>query len=339
MSRVILGGGINQDSKRKFLDDGSEWERIFWHDVSTTATYFSSKDEAKNCNLSNRYSKLSTISSFVHNGNYEFLLYYPKYSTTKYNRWIQKVNPLDITADSSQTASTMGYQPIHINFTTNWLYGMGLTSNTSSTSPLLDCEAGHNNWYGGIGLRTAYNGGFPAPTESGMSNIQKEVELWVRIYRDVKIVNASNVSSKIIYLNTQDDFISFLNDINDGITYEGKTVYLNTDLWWSAANKHQEFFSSGDNTHKFMGVFDGQGHTATLHYKDTEQAYSGLIGYNAGVIRNINVTNMYWDCAGYAGLICGYNEGLIELCRSIRFNKSSILPKSIKSLLWWNSRI
>lgn len=171
--------------KVKILDDGSEWARIFWHDVSSNTTYFTNSSEAKNCNLANRFSRLSYINNYRYNDKYEFMLCYPKYSTTKYNRWIQTANPLTTTANATQTADTMGYRGVHIDFTTNWKYGIGLSS---SSQAFMDCEAGHTNWFGGIGLYSNFQGGFPAPTESGMANVQKEVELWVRLYNSVKII-------------------------------------------------------------------------------------------------------------------------------------------------------
>lgn len=173
--------------KIKLLDDGSEWRRIFWHDVSTTSTWFANSTEAKDCNQSNRFSKLGKLDSYRYNGKYEFMLVYPKYSTTKYNRWIQTANPLTTTANATQTADTMGYRGVHIDFTTNWKYGIGLSS---SSQAFMDCEAGHTNWFGAIGMYSAsgFSGGFPAPTESGMANVQKEVELWVRLYNSIKII-------------------------------------------------------------------------------------------------------------------------------------------------------
>lgn len=306
-----------QGMKLKILEDGSQWARIFWHDISTTATYFASKDEAKNCSETNRFSKLENIADFLYNGKYEFMLCYPRHSTTKYNRWVQTANLLTTTANANQTASTMGYKPIHIDFKSNWGYGIGLSTSVES---FLDCQAGYATWFGAVGqLRAAYTAnnitGFPAPTESGMEQAQKEVELWVRVY--IKARFAKNSESNKIYINTRDEFASFCDSVSNGNTYEGKTVYLNTNVWFSPSDQHVEFFPAGDATHKFLGTFDGRGHTLTLHYIDDDSAscnYMGFIAYNEGVIRNLRVNNMYWNYSNYAGLICGYNAGLIEGC-------------------------
>lgn len=318
MSGIILGGGINTDAKRKFLDDGSEWERIFWHDVSTSATYFSNSTEVKNCTLSNRYSRLDTLNNFFYNGKYEFMLCYPKHSTTKYNRWIQTADPLTVIGNATQTATTMGYKPVHIDFTTNWKYGFGLST---STSTYMDCEAGHTNWFGAIGQYKAYSSnnisGFPAPTETGMNSAQKEVELWVRIHRDVRILKDCN--NQIVYIKNKDDFLNFCSNVNKGNTYEGKKIFLLTDISTSGASEHVDFSPVGNNTHPFKGTFDGQGHTLNITYIDNTgdlYDYVGFIGYNEGIIRNLRVTNMYMRVSKYGGLICAYNSGIVEQCQA-----------------------
>lgn len=309
-----INGTVNtSDMKIKIMGDGSEWARIFWHDVSSTATYFTDEDEVKDCSLSNRYSRLNMVNNFLYNGKYEFMLCYPKHSTTKYNRWIQIANPLTTTGDASQTAITMGYEPVHIDFTTNWKYGFALST---STSTYMDCEAGHGNWFGAIGQYKAYTAsgitGFPAPTENGMDAVQKEVELWVRIYRNVDITPKEKENE--VYIKTESDFWQFCSDVSNGNDYEGKTVFLLTDIWTSGASEHVDFVPAGDENHQFKGVFDGQGHTLNIQYIDLEYNYTGFIGYNMGIIRNLCVSNMYMRAFNYCGLICGYNGGLIENC-------------------------
>ena len=299
--------------KLKILDDGSEWARIFWHDVSSNATYFTNSTEAGNCNLTNRFSRLSYVDNYKHNDKYEFMLCYPKYSTIKYNRWIQTANPLTTNSDATQTVNTMGYKGVHIDFTTNWKYGMGLSS---SSQAFMDCEAGTGYWYGGIGLYSAYNGGFPAPTEDGMSNIQTEVELWVRLYNSVDI--SPSTIDDTIYLRTSSDFYTFCNNVDNGETYKGKTIILLTDVYTSGANEHKDFNPAGDSNHPFEGIFDGNGHTLSILYVDnyTKKDCVGFIGYNKGTIKNLCVSSMYMQSAKYGGLICGRNDGLIENCKT-----------------------
>lgn len=301
--------------KIKLLDDGSEWRRIFWHDVSTTSTWFANSTEAKDCNQSNRFSKLGKLDSYRYNGKYEFMLVYPKYSTTKYNRWIQTANPLTTTANATQTADTMGYRGVHIDFTTNWKYGIGLSS---SSQAFMDCEAGHTNWFGAIGMYSAsgFSGGFPAPTESGMANVQKEVELWVRLYNSVNMTPST--PNNTIYLRTSSDFYTFCSNVSNGKTYKGKTVILLTDVTTSGASEHKDFNPAGDGSHPFEGTFDGNGHTLSIVYIDNnvEKDSIGFIGYNKGIIKNLCVNSMHMNTIKYGGLICGKNDGLIENCNT-----------------------
>ena len=158
--------------------DGAKFLKIFSHDVSKSQIYFSDFMEAQSCLYTPyKFSRLKDMSLFksISDSKYEFLLKYPGISDTLYNRWKQSADPLTTNANSTQTATTMGYEAVEIAWSTHWYYGMGLsTSNTA----LLDCEAGHGNWYGGLGLYSAYQSvGFPAPDGSN----QQRVELYVRV--------------------------------------------------------------------------------------------------------------------------------------------------------------
>ena len=232
--------------KVKMLSDGTKWGRIFWHDVSTSSTWFADATEAKNCNESNRYSKLGSLENFRINNEYEFMLVYPKYSTTKYNRWIQTANPLVTSTEASKTKESMGYSPVQINLPNNWGYGIGLSNHPDVT--FMDCEAGNDNWFGAIGLysASAYSDSYPAPTDgtSGSSDKQKEVELWVRLYNDidVKVKNED-----VIYINSKEDFDLFYSDHANGNSYSGKTIILMTDISTSGDAEHVDFNTAQKN--------------------------------------------------------------------------------------------
>jgi|GEM_PF-7097018 len=71
----------------------------------------------------------------------------------------------------------------------------------------------------------------------------------------------------------------------------------------------------------FSGVFDGNGHTLSgWTYTQSTVGKIGLFGINYGTIRNLNlqgftITNYDPDVSGtlYAGLLCGENQGTVEL--------------------------
>ena len=330
-----INGTVNtSDMKIKIMGDGSEWARIFWHDVSSTATYFTDEDEVKDCSLSNRYSRLNMVNNFLYNGKYEFMLCYPKHSTTKYNRWIQIANPLTTTGDASQTAITMGYKPVHIDFTTNWKYGFALST---STSTYMDCEAGHGNWFGAIGQYKAYSSGgisgFPAPTETGMVLVQKEVELWVRIYRNVDITPKNkyefNINAQKIYVSSLSELKTLRDAINSSPqSFEGRCIELLSDI-----TMDDSYFTPITN---FYGIFDGKFHKIECFVGKLESTASNntgtleLVKNNYGTIKNIILEGeqmiLNSSSSTEIGAFCDINYGLIYNCLN---NRNGIYPTEV----------
>ena len=75
----------------------------------------------------------------------------------------------------------------------------------------------------------------------------------------------------------------------------------------------------GNNTNKYTGTFDGNGHTISGLYKSGSHAdYLGLFGYvgSGGIVRKVSVVNAHLDgqSGSYLGLITSFNEGTIENC-------------------------
>lgn len=101
-------------------------------------------------------------------GVYEFMLTYPKLSTTAYNRWTQTNSP------NASYGQDSGLKKI----TTAWSkYSSAITKSNSSSSALYSMNSA-GNWWAPIGQKTIYNStGIPAADGS----TQLETELWVRI--------------------------------------------------------------------------------------------------------------------------------------------------------------
>lgn len=303
-----------RDMKIKILDDGSQWARIFWHDVSTNAVFFTDSSEARDCNLSNRFSKLAYLSDYIYGDRFEFMLCYPKYSTTKYNRWTQTLNPLNIERDTNsiQTVATMGYKAVHIDFTDHWFYGVGMSSNSNT---YMDCEVGHGDWFGALGVysATAYSGGLPAPTETGMSANQKEVELWVRVNTGIKIVSkdeyAYDIASDKVYVHNATELHNLRNSINSSTDgFANKKIILMNNISSTEAN------FTPINT--FNGEFDGNGFKIVINMSNTTaNSTSGFIKTNGGTIKNLRISgeNTTTNSGSYS-LLCGINNGLIDNC-------------------------
>ena len=72
----------------------------------------------------------------------------------------------------------------------------------------------------------------------------------------------------------------------------------------------------------FTGQFDGQGYTIS-NYVSSNADYVGIIGYNRGTVRNLNVKDFVYDVSSVSnntvniGGIVGYNAGVIEQCAVI----------------------
>lgn len=149
------------DMKTKVLDDGSMWARIFWQDYTLGGNFtheMSSSLKTNYVNQLGKYSRLNKLESFRNQqGAFEFLINYPRISSTQYNRWIQTANPLTTKGGTSNTQEQMGYKSIHLDYTgQRWKYG--LASGVGST--FLSACAGLSTWYFSIGCYS-WNNGFP----------------------------------------------------------------------------------------------------------------------------------------------------------------------------------
>ena len=67
------------------------------------------------------------------------------------------------------------------------------------------------------------------------------------------------------------------------------------------------YVNSGDNV-TYTGVFDGQNHTISGLYYDTDQRCAGLFGYLNNTIKNVTVADSYFSASSYVGGVCGRNK-------------------------------
>ena len=149
------------DMKTKILDDGSMWARIFWHDYTLGGNFTHEMSLSLKTNYINqlgKYSRLYKLESFRNeDGAFEFLINYPKISSTQYNRWIQTANPMLTKGGTNVTQEQMGYKSIHLDYTgERWKYGLA----TGVGGTLLSACAGLSTWYFSIGCYS-WNNGFP----------------------------------------------------------------------------------------------------------------------------------------------------------------------------------
>ena len=83
--------------------------------------------------------------------------------------------------------------------------------------------------------------------------------------------------------------------------------------------------SEGDHdTFAYKGTFDGQNHTISGLYCDTDQVGVGLFGYalSLSYVKNVTVADSYFRAGGYVGGVCGLNQNCTVVgC----INKSTVI--------------
>ena len=100
-------------------------------------------------------------------------------------------------------------------------------------------------------------------------------------------------------------------DLNPGITFdEDGNFEGGTPGQWTPICK--------SSYERYEGTFDGQNHTISGLYIDSEDRLVGLFGSNSGIIKNLKIEDSYvrskYDSGLYAGAVCGYNCGDIKNC-------------------------
>ena len=157
------------DGKILKIEREALWKLVFYHDLNK-ATYFSNKEDAKECNEEGRYSTLKSISSIYKiKGKYEFLLEYPEIN--KSNQWRQSLNPFHQSSDGTNNAT--GYEDINVQM--NDKYWGGLFRKNGDACLLVGSRNGF--WHFAIGVHSEeYKPYFPGPSTNS-----KIVKLWIRM--------------------------------------------------------------------------------------------------------------------------------------------------------------
>lgn len=88
-----------------------------------------------------------------------------------------------------------------------------------------------------------------------------------------------------ITLHDANDLVIFSNNINNGASYSGTTILLDSDIDFTGFHNFNPI--GNDTSSYFTGTFDGQGHTIS-HLKIHHSPYTGLFGYSKGItIQNV----------------------------------------------------
>ena len=107
--------------------------------------------------------------------------------------------------------------------------------------------------------------------------------------------------------------------VNAGNTFEGKTIKLTADIllndtegWenWNESTKGLNTWTPiGSGSQPFAGTLDGDGHSVSGIYINSEAECQGLVGYlyNGGTLQNLGVKASYIKGGYYVGGVCGMN--------------------------------
>ena len=119
-------------------------------------------------------------------------------------------------------------------------------------------------------------------------------------------------------ISTAEQLAGLAELVNNGNDFSNKTVRLTADIVLNNTSEWENWESSAPNNtwtpigiwDSFSGTFDGQGHTVSGVYINSENKYQGLFGHNEGTIKNIGVTESYIKGEYSVGGVCGLNNTL-----------------------------
>ena len=165
----------------------------------------------------------------------------------------------------------------------------------------------------------------------GNNTYSKEIELELdKEYRiNIESENGAKTAKKISVssitnISNVEQFVAFRDSVNAGLTYEGATINLTSDIDLArvcykvdgTTTKDVSWQPIGNATNLFKGIFDGNNKEIKHIYINTTNTHKALFGYSEGVIKNVilkggKITN---TSGGYVAGICVENIGTLEHC-------------------------
>ena len=106
---------------------------------------------------------------------------------------------------------------------------------------------------------------------------------------------------------TAEELRAFAEKVNDGETTANAILTANIDL------NNQPWYPIGTNSNKYTGTFDGNGHTISGLYIDSDDDYQGLFGYVSGTVKDLSVSGSVKG-NDYVGGVVGWNDGSVINC-------------------------
>lgn len=130
--------------------------------------------------------------------------------------------------------------------------------------------------------------------------------------------------NSFLKISNASDFYAFANDVNNGTSFLGTTVFLDSDLSLPELTEPVGF----DSKSSFAGVFDGQGYSISDFRVKTLSRYAGLFGYGPGiVIKNVVLDSSCSVTSSYGGSSEASAGGIVGHCYAS--NDHCILGNSV----------
>ena len=165
--------------------------------------------------------------------------------------------------------------------------------------------------------------------QNGKYTISEQVEengIYTIIAKDIEEnfnIEKIQVTGIIKELYTLEDLMAFRDAVNEGVTFEGRTVSLMNDINLQGSETNQ-WIPIGDINNKFKGTFKGNNYNIIgMYMNKSDMRFLGFFCLNEGIIKNLNIVNCNinstWNSesqSGWIGGIAGQNNasGKIQNC-------------------------
>ncbi len=133
---------------------------------------------------------------------------------------------------------------------------------------------------------------FPCPCGYNLNIQTNSIEVKDYLHKNVYTANVEysgktytntvEVYKSDIVITNESDWGNFVQTVNDGTTFAGQTITLTNNISVTTM--------AGTDTHKFMGTFEGGGHTITFNYTADEDRAAPFRYVDGATFKNLKVT-------------------------------------------------
>lgn len=128
---------------------------------------------------------------------------------------------------------------------------------------------------------------------------------------EYKMVNATieNIIGDIT-ISTLEELVDFRDRVNNGATYEGKTIKLSKDIDLKCKENNTNWTPIGTSTNPFKGTFDGNNCTISGLYINSTSEYQGLFGkIENGTVKDLTIQGEVTSNQNFVGMLVGRISG------------------------------